>query len=218
VARIEKVLIWGGWLRLSHLAIGLSTLVLLGSGWLIESAPSLEAGAIDTHYLAAGVLLSGLALRLVLMFAGSPVERIGQLMPDDDEWRAVRDTLMFYLSFGRGQLPRWYAHNPLWKPLYLLLYICLLVLVITGWLREDSPVLWGWYLPNVHGMFSIAVAWITGLHLLAVVLHDYRGDSADISAIVNGNRHFVIEDQKGNEIEPVATIRIQDIGSDSKRG
>lgn len=216
VARIEKVLIWSGWLRISHLSIGLSVLVLLASGWLLQSAPSLAADASDMHYLAAGVLLFGLALRILLMFVGSPVEKFGQLMPEDDEWRAVKDTLMFYLSFGRGQLPRWYAHNPFWKPLYLLLYLCLIVLVLTGWLRVDTPVVFGWYLPNAHGIFATAVAWLTFLHIFAVILHDYRGDSADISAIVNGNRHFVIEEQPTGKFEPVATINITDIGRSEK--
>lgn len=212
MARIEKVLIWGGWLRLSHLIVGLSTLALLITGWLIEAAPSLEADAVELHYVAAGVLLFGLALRILLMFRGSLVERLGQLMPEDVEWRAVRDTLMFYLSFGRAPLPRWYAHNPFWKPLYLLMYVCLLMLAATGWLREEYPVLWGWYVPNVHATFATAVAWLMLLHVIAVVLHDYRGDSADISGIINGHRHFVIEDQPTGEIQPIASIRIQDIG------
>lgn len=218
MARIEKVMIWGGWLRLSHLVIGLSTLALLGSGWLLEAAPSLEADAADLHYVAAGVLLFGLALRILLMFKGSEVERLGHLMPEDEEWSAVRDTLMFYLRFGRGPLPRWYAHNPFWKPLYLLLYVCLLVLLLSGWLRLDSPVLWGWYLPRVHGVFATAVGWLTLLHLVAVILHDYRGDAADISAIVNGNRHFVIEEPPGADIQPLGSVKIQDIGLKDKSG
>ena len=74
--QIRRILVWSGWLRLSHLLVGLSTLVLLVSGWLIEAAPSLEADAVDLHYLAAGFLVFGLALRLVLMFTGSPVERL----------------------------------------------------------------------------------------------------------------------------------------------
>jgi len=212
VARIEKVMIWSGWLRLSHLLVGLSTLVLLGSGWLIEAAPSLEADAVDLHYLAAGFLVFGLALRLVLMFTGSPVERLSRLMPDDGEMRALRETLFFYASFGRAPLPRWYAHNPLWKPLYLLIYLCLLFLVLTGWLRDSLDILWGMYLPSVHAVFASAIAWLTLLHLIAVVLHDYRGDAADLSGMVNGYRHFVVEDQPVGQVEPLASIRVQDIG------
>ena len=37
----QRVLVWSGWLRLSHWTIGLTTLVLLLTGWLIAESPSL---------------------------------------------------------------------------------------------------------------------------------------------------------------------------------
>lgn len=213
MARIEKRLIWSGWLRLAHLLIGLSCLVLILSGWLISHAPSVEAGAVSLHYYAASGLIGGLVLRLVLMFVGSPVERLVNLVPQDNEWGTVRETLRFYLSFAKSPLPRWHAHNPLWKPVYLLFYLCLLVMLLSGWLRIDSPVLLGFYLPGVHALFAGVVTWIAGLHLLTLVLHDYRGEAADLSAMVNGYRHYVIE-------EPVidtpavqqAAVRLDQIG------
>ncbi len=205
-------MIWGGWLRVSHLAVGLSTLVLIATGWLLEMAPSLQADAADFHYYAASVLIFGLVLRLLLAFSGSPVEAFSALIPRAGEWRTMRDTLVFYLSLARAPLPRWYAHNPLWKPVYLVLYLCLLILILTGWLRDSQDLLWGWYLPSMHAMFASVVAWLALLHVLGVILHDYRGDAADISGIVNGYRYFVIDNQqiKGSA-QPLASIKLTDI-------
>lgn len=212
MARIERVPVWGGWLRLSHAAVGLSALVLIVTGWLLEAAPSLEADAADFHYYAASVLMFGLVLRVVLAFAGSPLEAFDKLIPEDGELRAMRDMLLFYLTLGRAPLPRWYAHNPLWKPVYLVFYLCLAILVLTGWLREDQPLLWGWYLPSVHGIFASAVAWLSLLHILSVVLHDYRGDAADISAIINGHRYFTVETPEVPLVaEPMASIKLTDL-------
>ena len=213
MAKIERVLIWSGWLRLSHLLVGLSVLVLMATGWLLEMAPSVEAAAVDYHYLAAAILVVGLVLRLFLMFRGQRVEGISELMPEDTEWPAVLETGRFYVGFGKAPLPRWYAHNPLWKPLYLLLYILLLVLVLSGWLRSEHPLLMGIYLPNVHAVFATAVAWWTLLHILTAILHDYRGEAADVSSMINGHRLFVVDKpQPGQFGIQETTVHLDQIG------
>ena len=215
--RLEKVKVWSGWLRLSHAVIGLTTLVLLATGWLLGAAPSLAQGASDLHYLAAAGLVFGLALRIFLMFRGTPVERLEQLLPGDSEWPPIRETGLFYLTLGKAPLPRWYAHNPLWKPLYLLLYVLLLVLVISGWLREEHPLFLGLYLPDVHALFAGVVGWWTVLHVITVLLHDYRGDAADTSSIVNGHRLFVVDKPGLDPVELQETaVRLDQIGRPEK--
>lgn len=212
MAHIEKVLVWSGWLRLSHVAVGSATLALLATGWVIEHAPLQADAAADFHYLAAAVLVFGLALRIFLMFRGGPVERLDQLIPEDGEWGAVAETGRFYLGMGKAPLPRWYAHNPLWKPLYLLLYLLLLVLVVSGWLRTDHSLFLGIYLPDVHAIFASAVGWWALLHVIAVVLHDYRGGTTDVSGMINGYRHFAIDKAAPPDTPEVETaIRIDDI-------
>lgn len=216
MARIEKRLIWSGWLRLSHLLIGLATLLLIGSGWLLEYAPSVASVSRDTHFYAASLLVAGLGLRLLLLFFGSPNERLARLMPDEGEWRAARATLWFYLSFARTQLPRWHAHNPAWKPVYLLFLVALLILAISGWLRQQSVLWMGFYLPDVHATFAVLVFWLVVLHVLAVLLHDYRGDAADVSSMINGYRHFVIDPMR-NEGPSVHLDQIQRPDSTEKQ-
>jgi len=44
----------------------------------------------------------------------------------------------------------------------------------------------------MHGAVATAIAMFSLLHILAVVLQDARGGSADISAMLNGKRRFTM--------------------------
>jgi len=193
---IRRVLIWSGWLRVSHWSIALSTLVLLVTGWLIEHSPMRELIALEYHYIAASVLIFGLAVRMVIFFKGKVHERLAALFPEASEINAIKQMLVFYLSMVRQPTPRWYAHNPLWKMIYVFWYIALLLLVMSGGLMEDRPLIMGFYLPSVHGFWSAVVLWMTALHLLTLFLHDYYAKTTDVSAMINGYRLFEAEVQE----------------------
>jgi len=198
----RRVPVWSGWLRLSHGAVGLATLVLLLTGWLLAESPSLAESALDVHYLAAGVLVSGLIVRIALMFIGQEHERITALIPASSEFKAIVEILRFYISMGKMPLPRWYAQNPLWKPLYLVSYLVLLVQVASGAMMQNQPLVSGFYLPSLHAFWAQFMLWFSVLHIVAVSLHDGRGKTADISAMLSGIRLFVIDRdrlQGGNE-------------------
>ena len=189
----RRVLVWGGWLRLSHLCVGIATLVLLSTGWLIAGNPLLAEAALDYHYLAASLLLFGLVLRLALMIFGQGSERLSSLIPVQSELRGMGQTLLFYLSLARAPLPRWFAHNPLWKLVYLVLFLGLLIQLVTGVLMKDQPMFYNIYLPAIHGFWALVLLWFSILHIVAVVLHDLKGRGADVSGIINGYRLFFID-------------------------
>ena len=218
MANIERLAVWSGWLRLSHLAIGGATLALLVTGWLVRYAPSQAGVAVEYHNIAAAILIFGLAIRLWRMFAGRPVEHLEKLIPVGSEWSAARATLASYVTLGKLPLPRWYAHNPLWKLLYLGLYVLLLALVVSGWLRDSRDVLFGLYLPDVHMLAASIVGWWTLLHVLAVVFHDYKGEATDVSSIINGHRQFVV-DKPAPEAKGLGetVIRLDEIGQVKKQ-
>jgi Ni/Fe-hydrogenase 1 B-type cytochrome subunit len=209
----QRVRIWSGWLRLSHWAVGLATLVLLSTGWLIQESPSLAESALDVHYLAAGILVIGLVARVALMFAGQAHERFVALIPRSSELKAIADTLRFYISFGRMPLPRWYAQNPLWKPLYLFCYLVLFVQVVSGAVMSDHPLVAGFYLPSLHAFWAEVLFWFSLLHIAAVCLHDVRGNMADISAMLSGFRLFSIDRglREGDNEEPVRFVSLDDL-------
>ncbi len=186
----KRVLIWSGWLRVGHACIGLSVFVLLLSGWLIASSPSLQPGALDLHYLAAAVLVFGLIVRAVLLFTGQAQERWSALIPAGGEAGAVARTLWFYLTLGKAPLPGWYAHNPLWKPVYLAIYFALIILAASGAAMPDVDIVIGFYLPSVHAFWAQFVLWFTVMHIASALMHDYKKQTSDISAMVNGCRVF----------------------------
>lgn len=190
---IKRVLIWRGWWRLAHAAIGLPVLVLLATGGLIAASPSLAASALDFHYLAAGVLAFGLIVRISLMVFGKPHERLAALIPGAAELSAMGKTLLFYLTLGKTGLPRWYAHNPLWKPAYLLLYPVLILLLASGSAISSTDIVLGFYLPSVHTFWAQFVLWFCVLHIISTCAHDVSNKTADVSAIINGYRLYLVD-------------------------
>lgn len=206
-SEFKRVKIWSGWLRLSHAAVGLSTLFLLLTGWLIAESPSLAERAVEYHYIAASVLVFGLLVRTVLFFTGSEHERLHSLLPRGSEVNAMVQTLRHYLAFGRAPLPGWYAQNPFWKPFYLLVYMALVVLAVTGAMIPGTDVVYGFYLPSAHAWWAQPVLWFTVLHLAAVAWHDLKSGSVDVSAIINGYRIFEYRGRRGDEdIVQVITV------------
>ena len=209
---IKRVLVWSGWLRISHASVGLAVLLLLFTGWLIAESPSLADSALDLHYLASSFLIFGLVVRIVLMFAGMEHERLPGLFPASSELYAMAKTFRFYISLGKSPMPGWYAQNPLWKPVYLVIYLALIVLVITGAALPDVSLMFGFYLPSVHTFWAQLLLWFSVLHIVSVVMHDYKNKTTDISAMVNGYRLFLID---SNRAGSVAEKMVQHISIDS---
>ena len=190
---ITRVLIWSGWFRLSHLFIGGSVLVLLATGSLISHSPFYAALVLDLHHYASGFLTTGLLIRFALMIKGQPQERFGNLIPKPSELRSIREMLRFYLLFGKAPLPKWYAQNPFWKPIYLAFYMILSLQVISGLMIADDAHLMGFYMPSVHLFWSNILLALSLAHIINVIWLEYEGRNNDISAIIHGEKTFISE-------------------------
>lgn len=186
---MQRVEIWSGRLRLAHWLMAVAVLVLLATGWLLPRVPTMTESVRDLHYVAGYVLLAALALRFYLLLFGKAAEQWTDLLPRGPQWRAAWHTLRFYLSLGRAPLPAWYAHNPLWGPVYLAWWALLVAQVLTGllpgWWSTLGVQPWWW-----HSLAADAVAMLVAAHVVAVFLHDLKGGGADVSAMINGFRWF----------------------------
>jgi Ni/Fe-hydrogenase 1 B-type cytochrome subunit len=179
-----------------------ATLTALATGalmaWGRDTAPPLWIAAREVHVPAGQVLLAALALRLVLLVAGSGSAGWRDLLPRSGQWVAAWATMRFYLSGTRSRLPPCYAHNPLWGPVYLVLFGLLAAEIGLGlWLEQpglrglvdlDYSGALDW-----HRSLAQGVLWISLAHLLAVVLHDWRAGRWEVSAMINGDKVFEIE-------------------------
>ena len=190
---IKRIAIWSGWFRLSHLLLGLSTLVLLATGSLIQYSPLLALSALDIHNYSAGFFLAGLLIRVYLMFFGKPHERLAYLIPKTSDARGMLEMLRFYALFGKSKLPNWYAHNPFWKPIYLLIYIILFSQLISGIVLINGDFILGYPPRPIHLFGSELLLIFSLLHIICVIWHDYKGAGSDVSAIINGVRTFTTD-------------------------
>ncbi|HWR87656.1 MAG TPA: cytochrome b/b6 domain-containing protein [Acidiferrobacterales bacterium] len=202
---IQRTRVWSSALRIGHWLLALCVLTLLISGWALSlGLADIPQPWRDAHVAAGAMLGIALLFRIVLLVAGrTPTDRWRDCLPlTRQQWHGARAMLVFYLSLGRVPLPAWYGHNPLWGPLYLLLFAVLVLGVATGLLiaQHDpqslqqlaaTPWWLGWTLPEWH----IGLAWVicgfSVAHVLSVFLHDARGTTSEISAMVNGHKIFL---------------------------
>lgn len=189
---IKRVLIWNGWARVGHWSIAISSLVLIITGLLLKNSPVLAKDAIDYHYFFVPVLMLGLAIRLVLFIFDKKHLRLLALIPSVNDLNGIKQMLLFYLSLGKQPLPNWYAHNPIWKPVYIVWYLSLILLLASGLQMPDSGIVFSFYPPSIHRFWADIVLWLSILHSIALFMHDYRGN-ADVSGMINGYRTFEIK-------------------------
>jgi len=208
---IQRVLVWSSWLRLAHWLMAIAVLLLAASGWLIKMSPSLANVASDYHYIIAALLIGSLVLRVGLLLFDKGTGNWQKLLPEAKERQSYKQILLFYLSFGKMPISIWYAHNPLWKPAYLLIFIVLFLQILTGMNRDAYPIMLGLYLPGVHDFVASIVVGFTVLHMMAVVLHDCKGTASDISAMINGHKIFVVQKHEGIESPAVHSISLDQL-------
>ena len=194
-----------------HWALATSTLLLLFSGWLLSVEVTPSSVPLRSVHVSAGVLLTlALMARLILLLVGRGTERLRDFRTTAT---AVLGMLRFYVTAGRSPLPAYYAHNPLWAPLYLLVFVILALQAASGlsWQFAGAadpeyylawPWLLGWTLPEWHDAGYRVIAVFTFAHVFAVCLHDWKGTGAEISAMLSGYKIFIIS--LPSDVLPVA--------------
>ncbi len=198
-------------MRLAHWLLAFSVMLLIATGWLMEWAPSIADTSSNWHRLAGIGLTLGLFLRLWLLFFASGPAHWKALVPVRADVRKMGMMLRFYLTRGKSPLPKWYAHSPLWAPVYLVILAILGVQTVTGLLMEAYPVAWMFYLPSVHEFWAVVVLVFSCLHIIAVIWHDAKGTSSDVSAMLNGYRIFIVEEPEAGNGQTIQSIRLDRI-------
>lgn len=199
---IKRLPVWSRWLRIVHWTLALSIMMLLLTGWLMKKMPEEITTYAELHYLSAAVLIAAMAVRFWLLIFGRSNEQWIALLPDRHRLKQAAQVLAFYLSLGKSPLPKWYTHNPLWSPLYLLFFLAVLIQVISGlYLLSDTTMIAGVSVRGAHDTGNTLLFWFCLLHIVSAFVHDASNKSADISAMINGHRIFFVEDRPSQQTE-----------------
>lgn len=199
VETIRCVPIWSGWVRATH------WLMAVGVVFQYVSAQAIAWGASDYdfwrewHMIAGELVLLLLVGRVILAFILPAAASWRAFLPDAVQWQGIKQTLQFYVTWGRAPLPNWFAHNPLWRLLYPVMFLLILGLWLSG-LWYNAPIsVAGLWLHEWHALFANGLAWLVMGHIIAAIAHDVASKSASISGMLNGVRYFHIEDKSVNK-------------------
>ena len=204
---VTRVLVWSRWLRLAHWTLVISIFGLLISGWLFNADPLLFSTARDYHFIFSALMLPALIVRLYLLFFGNGTDHLHDCELDKHKMEQAWKVIRFYLTLGRAPLPNWYSHNPLWGPIYLMLFLFLVLSTISGFaLSKGVAILAGISLHDLHLLSYSVIGVFVLLHLPAVFSHDLSGKCSDVSAMINGYRTFQLE--KPSLQEPSQSHRV----------
>jgi len=219
VVTVQRRRVWSLPLRWCHWSLAAATCVLLLTGWLMAWAPERAHRVSDIHYAAAALLVAALAVRLGLLFTGGETDTWRALWPTRHRLEQGGNVLRSYLTLGRIPLPRWYAHNPLWAPMYLLLFMALAAQVVTGGLLlEDITRMAGVSVRELHRIGWRLLLGFTLAHTVAVFFHEAKGHgSAEISGMVDGQRCFTVARTDPTSPAPVVPLEVLTSSRRSKR-
>ena len=213
---LRRVKVWSASVRLLHWLLALTVCLLIATGWLFRQAGVADLLFIgrlwDLHMMAAHVFVLALVARILLLF-GKESAGWRDFLISRTQRPALRDMLRFYLSLGRSPMPSYYAHNPFWGPIYLLMFLVLLAQVVSGMLIRYQPggiLRWIPELKHLHDVGYAIIATFVPFHILTAFLHDWKGKGAEVSAMISGYKLFVV--QRPEQPGTVQTVSIDDIG------
>ena len=194
---IKRIVIFSLIQRLMHAAIALGVLFELISAWLIQHSDVDVIAWSDWHAMVGQVLLLVIILRVALLFKKDSTHwRL--LIPTREQRHIVVQTLKFYASLGRLPCPDWYAINPVWQPVYLVLLLVLLFSALSGFLIGKLLLVFGIAMSEIHISLGLTVLYFTVAHTVFVILHDAKGNGAQISAMLNGYKFFMPKNPSQN--------------------
>ncbi|WP_456434203.1 Ni/Fe-hydrogenase, b-type cytochrome subunit [Thermosulfuriphilus sp.] len=212
----RRVFVWSGALRIFHWAFALSTLVLILTGLYIHYPPVttkwaefkpqyLMATLRYYHFTAAYFFMAALIIRIYLLFFGNRYERFTDFLPiNRRNIKSLGQSLRFYLYLTDEHEWRM-GHTVLAGTIYFLLFICAIVMTLSGlyllypetaWINNLGVLIFG--SPQearlIHYLLHWGFIFFVVVHLYIAVWNDFKAPEAIISGAVSGCK-FMPADQ-----------------------
>lgn len=190
---INRVAVFSAFQRLTHWLLSAGILFELASAWLVQHSNVDIIVWSDWHSMIGQLVLLLLVFRIVLFFvAGSGHWRL--FIPTREQRHIMLQTFKFYASLGRLPCPDWYAYNPVWQPVYLAMYLLMVCSSMSGLFSGSYVFLLGASVSELHGSIAYLLMYLILAHIAFAVLHDVKGNGAQISAMLNGFKYFHSKD------------------------
>ncbi len=209
---VTRVMVWSRWLRLSHWGLGLTSLGLIATGWLMGLNTAHASVINDLHNLLSGLFLPALLLRLYLLFFGKGTDLLEDCEPNAHRLAQSWEVIRFYLTLGKSPLPKWYSHNPLWGPIYLVLFFFLVLTAASGLLLLNEIYFFASIsMLDLHYLCYVVILVFSLLHMVAVFSHDLSNQAGDISGMINGFRQFEITEKESKQNLDVQSVSLDNL-------
>ena len=213
--------VWPLAVRLIHWLLAIAITVLLLTGWLLGSGLLLNEQLyqllrVNLHIPAGKVAGVALGARMLLLAFDPGVAGWRALLRYAKDLPATGEMLKFYLSFGRRDVPHYFAHDPLWSLVYPVWLLVIGLQVLSGMALVFDPLrsfaglsvdTWARW----HELLAATIFWFVLVHVLSVLLREVRGKGYDISAMVQGHRIFKVDRGDGPGGRPAITVAVNDI-------
>lgn len=160
---------WPLSVRLIHWA--LAAVIVLDMFWLED----------DLHNYAGyfGVLL--IVLRLIIGIRGKGIERLSSLPLKFSDFK-------FYLRYHLAGKAHYEGHNPAASLVYLLMWLLVVLLAISGWMM-GLDAFWGdERLHNIHELLSNSLLVLIILHLFGILLDAFIYKRKTWMAMISGRK------------------------------
>lgn len=201
-AQVRRVAVWSGAVRLTHWTIAVAALVLLATGAVLAGGVSGRPETLVSIHITVGyILILALAVRVYFLFFGTGADQWRDCVPAGTQWRLAAQTLRYYISWTRTPMPSYFAHNPLWGPVYLAFFTLLTAQSLTGVLirlsygaahfAALSPYPATAPIPALHDLGASLIGGFCVAHVVAAFLHDWKGTGSEVSAMISGYKIFV---------------------------
>jgi len=217
---VRRVFVFSVSVRIFHWINALCITVLIATGLIMANPPAIQQGHEASfgywfgtvrfvHFAAAYIFTAAFVYRIYLMFAGNQYERWRNFVPTNWQFfKEIGEVIRFDVLLKKNAKHFAPGHNALAGFSYLILFIFMLIMVLTGFALYSNmstawfPQMFNWVTSLLGGDIMVRIVhhvsmWVFILfiliHVYLVFYHDYVEGRGETSSIVGGWK-FVNED------------------------
>ena len=114
--------------------------------------------------------------------------RLEALLPGSTEPRRLGEIYDYFFDIRDFEPPERGAHHPLWAPIYLLIWVVLLLVLLSGLSQITGQIFAADTASGLHRWGAGVLLWFVVLHVAFVLFSDWKLRECGISTMIHGYR------------------------------